>query len=378
MNQKIKGGLAAMSLLFSAVAYAQQPVTIGVTVSSTGPAASLGMAQRNTIDLLPKMLGGRSVNYVVLDDATDPTLATKNARRLAEADNVDAIIGSSTTPNCLAVAEVANEAKVPQLGLAPYTADQQDWTFSIPQTYALMYKAVFEKMKADGIATAAFFGFSDALGDASWREVERFSKEYGIPIVAHERFGRTDQSVTAQALKIIQSNAQAVVLAGSGSAAALPMRTLRERGYKGPFFQNHGVANNDFLRVAGKSGEGMIAPTGLVLVAEQLPNTNPSRSIGLKYLNAYEAKYGEGSRNPFGAYAYDAYLLLDHAVAAVDPKIEAGTPEFRQALLAALQQTDKLPLTHGSSTLTPEKHSGLGDDAVVLITIEDAAWRLIE
>jgi len=197
-------------------------------------------------------------------------------------------------------------------------------------------------------------------------------------VVAHERFGRTDQSVTAQALKVMQSNAEAVVLAGSGSAAALPMRTLRERGYKGPFFQNHGVANNDFLRMAGKTGEGMIAPTGLVLVAEQLPDSHPSKAVGLKYLANYEGKYGEGSRNPFGAYAYDAYLLLDHAISAVDASIEAGTPAFRQAVLDALNKTDKLALTHGLSTLTPQNHAGLGDGAVVLITIKDGAWRLVD
>ncbi len=378
MKHPIKLGLAAVALSFSAAVNAQKPVTIGVTVSSTGPAASLGIAQRNTMGLLPKTIGGRPANYIVLDDATDPTLATKNARRFAEADKVDAIIGSSTTPNCLAVAEVANEAGVPQLGLAPFTAERQEWAFSIPQTYALMYRAVFDKMKAEGIKTIAFFGFSDALGDASWREVEQLSKEFGIPVVAHERFGRTDQSVTAQALKVMQSNAEAVVLAGSGSAAALPMRTLRERGYKAPFFQNHGVANNDFLRMAGKTGEGMIAPTGLVLVAEQLPDSHPSKAVGLKYLGDYEGKYGEGSRNPFGAYAYDAYLLLDHAISAVDPSIEAGTPVFRQAVLAALNKTDKLALTHGLSTLTPQNHAGLGDEAVVLITIQDGAWHLVD
>jgi len=378
MKHPIKLGLAAAALLFSAAVHAQKPVTIGVTVSSTGPAASLGIAQRNTMELLPKTIGGRPANYIVLDDATDPTVATKNARRFAEADKVDAIIGSSTTPNCLAVAEVANEAGVPQLGLAPFTAQRQEWSFSIPQTYALMYRAVFDKMKAEGIKTIAFFGFSDALGDASWREVEQLSKEFGIPVVAHERFGRTDQSVTAQALKVMQSNAEAVVLAGSGSAAALPMRTLRERGYKGPFFQNHGVANNDFLRMAGKTGEGMIAPTGLVLVAEQLPDSHPSKAVGLKYLANYEGKYGEGSRNPFGAYAYDAYLLLDHAISAVDASIEAGTPAFRQAVLDALNKTDKLALTHGLSTLTPQNHAGLGDGAVVLITIKDGAWRLVD
>ncbi|MBC7202926.1 MAG: ABC transporter substrate-binding protein [Pusillimonas sp.] len=376
MLKYMKVVATGLCLFVGSTVQAQNPVTVGVTISSTGPAASLGIAQRNTVELLPKTLGGRPVSYVVLDDATDPSQATRNARRLVEVENVDAIIGSSTTPNNLAIAEVSNEAKVPHLGLAPYTAKDQTWTFSLPQTYALMYDAVFKKLRKDGVKTIGFFGFSDALGDASWREVERLAKEYGIDVVAHERYGRTDQSVTAQALKIIQSGADAVVFAASGSAAALPMRTLRERGYKGPFFQNHGVANNDFLRVAGKMGEGMIAPTGLVLVAEQLPDNHPSKQVGIDYLSIYESKYGPGSRNPFGAYAYDAYLLLDRAIASIDDSVEAGTPEFRKALLAALEETDQFALTHGASSLSADEHIGLGEDAVVLITIKDGAWRL--
>ncbi|QIM47906.1 ABC transporter substrate-binding protein [Pusillimonas sp. DMV24BSW_D] len=376
MLKYLKLVTAGLCVFIGSTVQAQKPVTIGVTISSTGPAASLGIAQRNTVELFPETLGGRPVNYVVLDDATDPSQATRNARRLVEVENVDAIIGSSTTPNNLAVAEVSNEAKVPHLGLAPYTAKDQTWTFSLPQTYALMYDAVFKKLQQDGVKTIAFFGFSDALGDASWREVEQLAEQYEIDVVAHERYRRTDQSVTAQALKVIQSKADAVVFAASGSAAALPMRALRERGYKGPFFQNHGVANNDFLRVADKMGEGMIAPTGLVLVAEQLPDNHPSKSVGVKYLSMYEDKYGAGSRNPFGAYAYDAYLLLDRAIASVDGSVEAGTPEFRTALLKELEKTDQLALTHGTSSLSADNHLGLREDAVVLITIKDGQWRL--
>lgn len=366
-------------LAFSGASQAEMSaITVGVTISSTGPAASLGIPQKNTIELLPATLGGRPVKYIVLDDATDPSQATKNARRLAAVDNADVIIGSSTTPNSLAVAVVANEMKIAQLGLAPYSAKNVAWTFSLPQTYGLMYRAVFEQLKAQGIGTIAFMGFSDALGDASWKEVEKLADEFAIKVVANERYARTDQSVTAQALKVIQSNAQAVVLAGSGSAAALPMQTLRQRSYKGPFFQNHGVANNEFLRVAGSAGEGMVAPTGLVLVAEQLPDSNPSKGPGVDYLAKYEGKYGPDTLNSFGAYAYDAYLLLDNAVASIDKAIPSGTPAFRLALLEALEKTQNLPLTHGISTLSADKHSGLDKQAVVLITIENGKWRLLK
>lgn len=379
IHRRTSLAILAAALASAGLTYAQTPgVKVGITISATGPAASLGIAQKNTVELLPRTLGGLSVTYVLLDDATDPSQAAKNARRFVDAENVDVIIGSSTTPTSLAVAEVAHEAKVPQIGLAPYTAKQVQWTFSLPQTYSLMYSALFKELKKRNAKTIAYIGFSDSLGEAALKEVERLATETGIRLVASERYGRTDQSVTAQALKIVQSRADAVVFGASGTAAALPMRALRERGYKGGFFQNHGVANNDFLRVAGDTGEGMVSPTGLVLVAEQLPDSHPSKAVALSYLKAYEGKHGAGSRNPFGAYTQDAYLLLDAAVRKVGTKAAPGTQAFRAAVRDALEATRDLPVTHGVSTMSATDHSGLGEGAVALITIDKGTWKLLK
>lgn len=378
-RQVLTGFAAAIAIAFSAPNLAQaQTVTIGVTVSSTGPAASLGIAQKNTVDLLPKTLGGLPVNYVVLDDGSDPTQASKNARRFADADKVDAIIGSTTVPTSLAVAEVATEGKIPQIALAPFPPKQISWVFPLPHGIGVMSSALFEEMKKRNTKTIAFIGFSDAYGEAWLKDVESRAEQSGIKLVATERYARTDQSVTAQALKLMQANPDAVFIAASGTPAALPMRALRERGYKGQFYQTHGAANNDFLRVAGNTDEGVILPTGLVLVAEQLADSNPSKKVAMSYLQTYEAKYGAGSRNPFGAYAHDAYLLLDKAVAAVGKKAAPGTPEYRAALRDALEKTSSLPLTHGINTMSPTDHSGLGEAARVLITIENNSWKVLK
>ena len=370
---------SALMLAFGGVSHAQaQTVTIGVSVSSTGPAASLGIAQKNTIELLPKTLGGLPVNYVVLDDASDPTAAGKNARRFADADKVDAIIGSTTVPTSLAVAEVAGEAKIPQIALAPFPPKQIQWVFPLPHGVGVMSAALFEEMKKRDTKSIAFIGFSDAYGEAWLKDVAKRAEASGIKLVAVERYARTDQSVTAQALKLVGQKPDAIFIAASGTPAALPMRALRERGFKGQFYQTHGAANNDFLRVAGNTDEGLILPTGLVLVAEQLPDSNPSKKVALSYLKAYEGKHGAGSRNPFGAYAHDAYLLLDKAVATVGKKAAPGTPEFRAALRDALEKTSNLPLTHGINTMSPTDHSGLGEGARVLITIEQNNWKLLK
>lgn len=372
-------GLAAAVLGCGLGVQAQaQTVQVGVTLSATGPAASLGIAEKNTVELLPRTLGGLPVNYIVLDDATDPSQAAKNARRFIDADKVDAIIGSTTTPTSLAVAEAAAQSQTPQIALAPFAPKQIDYVFPLPQSVGVMASALFEHMAARGVQSIGFIGFSDAYGEAWLQEIRKGAQAGGIRLVAEERYARTDQSVTAQALKLMQQNPQAIVIAGSGTPAALPMRALRERGYKGQFYQTHGVANNDFLRAAGKSDEGVVLPTGVMLVAEQLPDSHPSKKVALDYLKSYEGKHGAGSRSPFGAYAHDAYLVLDKAVAAAAQKARPGTPAFRTALRDAIEATRGLPVTHGVVNMTAGDHSGLGKDGRVLITIDQNAWKLVK
>ncbi len=372
-------GLAVASLICAGTVVAQaQTVQIGVTLSTTGPAASLGIAEKNTTSLLPKTLGGLPVNYIVLDDATEPSQAAKNARRFVDAEKVDAIIGSSTVPTSLAITDVAGENKTPVIPLAPFTPKQIEWVFPLPHSVSVMAAPLFENMASKGIKTLGFIGFADAYGEAWLQDIKKAADANGIKLAAVERYGRTDQSVTAQALKLVQSNPQAIVIAASGTPGALPMRTLRERGFKGQIYQTHGVANNDFLRVAGASDEGMILPTGPMLVPEQLPADHPSKAVATEYVKTYEAKFGAGSRSPFGAYLYDAYLVLDKAVAIAAQKAKPGTEQFRVALRDAIEATKGLPVTHGVVNMSATDHSGLGKESRVLITPEKGAWKLVK
>jgi len=377
--KKFVAGLAvSLSLaVATSAAYAQETVKVGISVSATGPAASLGVPERNTFEMLPDTLGGLPVNYIILDDATDPSLAGRNARKLISSDGVDVIIGSSSTPTSLAIAEVAEEQNVVQLGLGVFDHEAYEWVFSVPQSHSVMYRALFEEMQRRNVKNIAYIGFSDALGEGGHRVTSALAKEFNMQLVANERYGRQDQSVTAQAVRIRQAKPDAVVFGASGTGAALPMHALRKLGYEGNFYQNHGVVNNDFLRVAGPSGEGMVSPTGLVVVAEQLDDRNPSKKLALDYIEKYEGKYGAGTLNPFGAYAYDTYLLLDHVVAKARQQAKPGSQEFRNAVRQHLEQVTDLPLTHGSSTMTALNHGVLGSDAVVLVTIDEGKWKLL-
>ena len=353
-------------------------VTIGVTLSSTGPGASLGIPEKQAIGMLAPTLGGLPVRYIVLDDATDPTTATKNARRLTTEDKVDAIIGSSTTPACLAVAAVAADTRTPQLGLCPFvpSAAQMRYVFSLPQSVAVMADAVLDDMKAHKVKTLGFIGFSDSYGEAWLKDIQARAGARQIQVAPIERYARNDQSVTAQALKMMSANVDAVIIAASGTPGALPMSTLRERGYKGRIYQTHGVANNDFLRVAGKSAEGVILPVGNILVAEQLSPSHPGKAVATDFAKRYEAQYGAGSRNLFAGYAYDAYLVLDRAVAVAAKQAQPGTQAFRDALVSAIEQTRGLAATHGMINVSAQDHSAYGEDGRVLVTVKGGKWTI--
>lgn len=375
--------LLAATVLASVAGAVQAQIKIGVTISTTGPAASLGVPQRNSIALMKSEIGGQKIEYIVLDDAADSTKAVANARKLIDEDNVDALIGSSTTPASLAMIDVAAEKQVPMISLAasarliePMDA-QRRWVFKTPQNDSLMADAIADHMAKAGVKTVGFIGFNDAYGDGWLTEATRAFAAHGIKLVATERYARADTSVTGQVLKLIAAHPDAVLIAGAGTPAALPQKTLHERNYAGKYYQTHGVANVDFLRVGGKDVEGTILPTGPVLVAAQLQDSNPIKAVALDYVHRYEAANGAGSVATFGAHAFDAGILLQTAIPIALKSAKPGTPAFRSALRDALESGKDQVLTHGISTMTPQDHNGFDQRARVMVTIEDGAWKML-
>ena len=369
----------AAALTVATLAHAD--INVGVTLSATGPAASLGIPEKNTIALMPKTIGGEKVNYIVLDDASDTTQAVSNTRKLITEDKVDVILGSTVTPNSLAMIDVVAEAQTPMISMAasakivePVDA-KRHWVFKTPQNDIMMSLAIASSMANAGVKTVGFIGFADAYGEGWYQEFSKAAALKGLKIVASERYARTDTSVTGQALKIVAAKPDAVLIAGSGTPAALPQRALHERGYSGKYYQTHGVANNDFLRVGGKDVEGTLLPAGPVLVAEQLPASHPVRKSSLDYVHKYEAAYGKGSVSTFGAHAWDAGQLMQVAAAQALKKARPGTPEFRLALRDALEGTHDVHGAHGIFNMSPTDHLGLDQRAVVMVKIENGAWK---
>ena len=374
-----------LAMLLAAVAGgALADINVGVTLSATGPAASLGIPEKNTIELLPKTIAGQKVNYIVLDDASDTTTAVKNTRKLISENKVDVVIGSTTTPNSLAMIDVAAESETPMISMAASARivepmdDKKKWVFKTPQNDAQMSTAIVEHMTNSGITTVAYIGFSDAYGEGWWNEFSKIAEVRKIKLVGNERFNRTDTSVTGQVLKILAAKPDAVLIGGAGTPAALPQKALKEKGYKGVIYQTHGVANADFLRVCGKDCEGTVLPAGPVLVADQLPADHPVKKSATEYVSKYEAVQGKGTVFTFGAHAWDAGQLLNAAAPVALKKAQPGTKEFRAALRDALEGVKNLPVAHGVVNMSAQDHLGFDQRARVMVKVENGTWKLIK
>ena len=369
-------GLALAGALLSSVP-ARAEVVIGVSFSLTGPAAALGTAPKNTIALFPAQIAGEKLRFVVLDDATDPAQASKNARRFVTEDKVDLIIGSTASPAAIAIAEVALETRTPQLAGAPIELPEgrDAFTFRLPQSVLLMAEGTIEHMAANGVKTWAFLGYTDSYGESWLRDMTRYSTAAGLKLTGAERFSRTDTSVTAQALKVVAGNPDAVLVVASGSGAVMPQKALLERGYKGKVYQTYSAVAPDLLRMGGKDVEGTYGFSGPAVGPDQLPDAHPSKKVALDFIALYEAQYGAGTYNQFAANIWGARLLLDKAIPAALKKAKPGTPEFRLALKEAFETVGEIAVPQGVLRYTAKDHFGFDARARFALQAQSGAWR---
>jgi len=380
---RARSALAAAVVAFGLIGTARADVKVGVIVSLTGPAASLGIPADNSIKLWPTELGGQKVQVIVTNDGSDPTTAAKNATKLATEDNVDVIVGASITPTSLAVVETAARTGVPVISLAGGGAivEPQDgprrWAFKMSPTETISLNVAFDQMARDKVQTLGLVAIATSYGEGFLKATERVAPQRNLKIVATEKYAPTDQSVTAQVLKIIAANPDAVFIYSAGTPGALPHVELVKRGYRGKIYQTQGVANADFLRVGGKELDGSLMTVAPVLVAEQLPDSNPVKKPGLDYVKRYEEKYGAGSRSLFGATAWDAQLWLNATIPTALKKGKPGTPEFRTALRDAIENLKEFVGSQAVFNLSEKDHNGVDERSQVLVRIENGQWKLV-
>ncbi len=351
-------------------------ITIGITITTTGPAAALGIPERNALDFVPKEIGGVPLKVIVLDDGGDPTNATTNARRFVTESKADIIMGSSITPSTIAVSNVANEAGIPHIGLAPFpiTPDRAKWSVAMPQPIPIMGKVIYEHMKSHNVKTVGYIGYSDSYGDLWFNDFKMQAVPMGMTMIDEERFARPDTSVAGQVLKLVAANPDAVLVGASGTAAALPQTALRERGYTGPIYQTHGAASMDFIRIAGKAAEGVLMASGPVMSPETQPDSALTKKPGLALNTAYEAKYGPNSRSQFAGHSYDAFEVLKRVIPVALKTAKPGTGEFRDAIRQALLTEREIACSQGVYNFTEKDRYGLDDRSRIILTVKDGKY----
>ncbi len=361
--------LALAAALLAGSAFAD--VNIGVTLSLTGPASGLGIPVGNQFKLWPQTIAGEKVNLIILDDASDPSKGASNARRFVTDDKVDMIFGGSITTVSVAVAPIALESKTPQIAISPVGVppDQERWLFRLPQGFAVMAHPIVEHMKKGGVKTVGFLGYTDAYGELWLKEFTAQAEKAGIKVIATERFARSDTSVTPQALKLVSANPDAMLVVASGSGAAMPHKAVIERGFKGKVYQTHAAATPDLVRIGGRDVEGAFVVSGPAVVAEQLPDSHPSKAVAIDFVTKYEAAYGKGSRNQFAGHAYDARIMLEKVLPVALKKAKPGTPEFRAALRDAVETMGRTIFSHGVMNWTPTDHNGYTNETGVMLKV---------
>jgi branched-chain amino acid transport system substrate-binding protein len=373
--------LAAVAALLAAGAVqpALADITIGVTLSMTGPASGLGIPVANQFKLWPASVAGEKVNLIIVDDASDPGKGVANARRFVTDDKVDMIFGGSITVVSAAIAPISTESKTPQLSIAPVGVppEQEKWVFRLPQGFAVMAHPVIEHMKKQGVKTVGFLGYTDAYGELWLKELEKLAGPAGIKVVAVERFARTDTSATPQALKLVSANPDAMLVVASGSGAAMPHKALIERGFKGKVYQTHAAATPDLVRIGGKDVEGSFVVSGPAVIAEQLPANHPSKAVAVDFVNKYEAAYGKGSRNQFAAHAYDAQIVMQKILPDALKKAKPGTPEFRAALRDGIENMGRTIFSHGVMNWSKDDHWGYTNETGVLLTVVNGQFVVV-
>ena len=354
---------------------------VGLITPLSGPVASQGIPFSKGLEAGREFISevnGRSISFIMLDDASDPSRSTRNARKLIDEDKVDVLVGTGGVPGSMAIAAIAREAEVPLVSFTPLFLSGEDaaWAVTTAQPASLMLDTIVEHMKGEGIETIGYIGFSDSWGDLAYDSLLEAAGSAGMEVVTNERYARSDTSVTGQALKIVAAGPDAVIGGTAGTPGALPYLALADRGYQGKLYGTHGIINPDFIRVAGDAAEGLLAPTGPIVVADQLPDSHPSKAVAGDFIAAYEAVHGEKPTDAFSAYSFDAWLVIADAASRVDASIEPGTPEFRTALRDAIFETSELPVTHGVLTFTEGSPYGADERAAVVVKLEGGEWVL--
>jgi branched-chain amino acid transport system substrate-binding protein len=369
---------ALLGMLFGSIAFAAPSLKIGGLFAVTGPAAFLGEPERNTAMMVVSEINraggirGQKLELVVYDTAGDATKAVQLANKLIKSDRVIAIIGPSTTGESMAVIPVAERGRVPLISCAAgikITEPLKKWVFKTAQNDSLAVIKLYEHLKKQRLQRVALLTVSDGFGASGREQLKAQAARYGIRIVSDDTYGPKDTDMTSQLTKIRGLKPDAIICWGTNPGPAVITKNARQLGIRTPLFMSHGVSSKKYIELAGKAAEGVKLPSGRVIVADQLPASDPQKRSLIAFVKGYE-RYYKAEGDHFGGHAWDAVMLLKGAF-----ERGATTPA---AVRDQLENTRQFHGIGGSFTFTSRDHAGLGKDAFVLVEVRKGDWAIVK
>jgi branched-chain amino acid transport system substrate-binding protein len=372
---------AGTAIAISVSAQAQQPIKIGSFLAVTGPASFLGDPEAKTlrlyVDQVNKAGGvnGRKLEVVIYDSAGDAKQAATFARRLIEEDKVDIIVGGSTTGETMAVVPLVEEAQIPFISLAGASVivePVKKWVFKMPHSDRMAVEKAYEDMKKRNLTNVAVIGGSGGFDQSCRKEAAAMAPKYGMKVVADETYAATDSDMSPQLTKIKNApGVQAIFGCGFGAPTSITARNWKQLGMTNiPFYFNHGVGSQQFIDGAGGGAEGVRVPVAALLVADQLPATDPQKKVALDYVAAYKAAYNQPI-STFGGHAYDGFHI---AIAAMTRAGGADKAKVRDEI----EKTKGFVGADGIYNITAQDHMGLTLESFKMVEVTNNTWKLIE
>jgi len=369
--------IVALALMIGASVQAAEPIRVGAILAVTGPASFLGGPESKTLTMLAEEvnakggINGHKVELYIMDSGANPEKAVSFAKQLIEEKKVLAILGPSTSGETMKIKGIAEEGKTILLSCAAAEVivnPVAKWVFKTPQKDSDAVQAIFNQMKRMKISKIGVLSGNTGFGKAGKGQIEKLAPKNGITILASEVYDKTATDLTAEVTKLKAANVQALVNWSIVPAQSIVIKNARQIGFVGPIFQSHGFGNIKYVEAAGPAAEGVIFPAGRLLVADQLPDSNPQKPVLVKYKNDYEKKYKEEA-STFGGHAYDAFMILANA-------IEKSGSTDKEKVRDAIETMRGFVGTGGIFDFSPQDHNGLDIDAFELLTVKNGKFAI--
>jgi branched-chain amino acid transport system substrate-binding protein len=365
------------------VAWAADPIKLGAFFDLTGAGSAIGTPTKLVAEMVVKKINGeggingRPLQLVIADDEGDPTKAAIIAKKFIESDKVVAIIGPTRTDTGMAAKPIIEQMKVPTFmcvgGDPVVTVPPFKWTFKSPQRTSVAVKKTYDYLKRKGIQNIAIITSADGFGRDGKNWLEKLAVEYGLKIITGESFQATDNDMTTQLIKIKAASPEAIICWTIGKAGSIVAKNVKQLGIQVPLFQCHGLPDPIYIKLAGEASEGNIMPATKLMVASQLPNSDPQKKVILEFIRLYQDVYQYERQFPINThsgYAWDAIYILANAMK------KAGTNN--EKLREEIEKTKGYIGVSGIYNLTPEDHNGLGLDSMVIVQIVKGEWKMLE